>query len=197
MAASVDIARWWGASGSITKSIITTINTRANALDQHTTADTTSPVQIPASGTGYSWWVNTRLTIQAGGNLPTTQIANLRWYPSSTSNNMGNGVSALIGQVTMTNNSNTGYVQATGSTGLGTQLLAANYAGLTPATPLDAWTYGVGPSPSPLTVGGSAVMAFTAPYDFGNMVVYQVTVPYSALPGGTTQTTWVWKYDEN
>ena len=59
MVATVLIKRLTGAGPSATD--ITGINTRANAFDTHTVADTANPIQIPTSGTNYSFWVTTRL----------------------------------------------------------------------------------------------------------------------------------------
>jgi hypothetical protein len=105
MPATVDIVRLTGTTPG-TPSTITGINTRANSFDSHTTADTTSPVQIPAAGSNYSFWVNTRLTCSV---TPAGTINNLRWY-SDGANNFGTGIT-LIG------NEATAYTQATGTAG--------------------------------------------------------------------------------
>jgi hypothetical protein len=64
MAATVLVRRLTGAGPTATD--ITSINTRANAEDAHSTAGTTNPIQIPAAGTNYSYWVVTRLDVTAG-----------------------------------------------------------------------------------------------------------------------------------
>jgi len=61
MVATITINRLTGSSGSITETDITSINTRANTIDSHTTGDTSNPIEIPSSGTNYSFWVNTQL----------------------------------------------------------------------------------------------------------------------------------------
>jgi hypothetical protein len=47
---------------------------------------------------------------------------------------------------------------------------------------------------SPLAVTGSTTLANT---DFGNYVVYQLTVATSASPGATNQENYTWLYDES
>ena len=73
MAATVTIRRWTGSSGAPTKTNITSINTRANAEDAHSTAGTSNSILIPTSGTNYSYWVATRLSVDAitGGTVIT------------------------------------------------------------------------------------------------------------------------------
>ena len=177
MAATVLIRRLTGAGPTATD--ITSINTRANAYDTHSTADTTSPIQIPAAGTNYSYWVVTRLDCTVA---PTTAINNIKWYTDG-SNGMGTGVTVKV-------NTATGYVQATGTTGVtGTQLTTGNYATLAGA-PTDAFAYTSG---SPLSVTGST----STTGQFGDRVVYQVEVGTTATPGATSAETFTWRYDES
>lgn len=187
MSATVEIMRWNGVSpGTPTK--ITNINTRANAVDSNTTADTASPVQIPPTATGgvgggpnnYSFWVSTRLQCTAA---PATQIGNIKWY-SGGSNNFVNGVGCVGNQATA-------YTQAAGTTGTGNQLTTANYPTLT--TPLDVFINF--PSSTPCAIAGGLPTPTTG--DFGNWFVYQIIVPNTALPGATPTTTFTWKYDES
>lgn len=190
MAATVQVRRWTG-TGPITKTVIgEATNTRLNAYDTHSTNDTTNPVQIPTGANNYSYWATFRLNCTV---TPATQINNIRWYTDGTAS-FGTGISMQVGQVTMSNGSDTGYVQATGTPGVtGTQLLAANYTGLTPATPDDAFGK---TSASPLTVTGSLANPNTG--DFGNAVILQITVANTASPGPTAvQETCTWKYDES
>lgn len=72
----------------------------------------------------------------------------------------------------------------------GDELTTANHAGLT-GNPVDFENYTVG---SPLAVTGSTTLANT---DFGNYVVYQLTVATSASPGATNQENYTWLYDES
>jgi hypothetical protein len=179
MAATVDILRWTGATGAPVKSTITGINTRANALDSHTTADTSSPVQIPASGSNYSFWVCTRLT---AGTSPAGTINNLRWYADG-ANNFGTGITAIGNEATT-------YVQATGTVGqTGIQLTTGAYSTIT--TPVDPFTF---TAASPKSLAGSIANPTTG--DFGSWFVYQIVVASTATPGATAQETFTWKYDE-
>jgi hypothetical protein len=179
MAATVDIVRLTG-SGP-TASIITSINTRANALDSHTTADATSPIQIPTSGSNYSYWVNTRLTCSV---TPAGTINNLRWY-SDGANNLGTGV-------TMVGNEATAYTQATGTAGVtGTQLTVGAYTGGTLTTPVDPFTFTSG---SPKSLAGSLVNPNTG--QFGSLFVYQLVIGATASPGVVGSESFTWKWDE-
>lgn len=184
MAATVTIRRWTGASGSPTKTDITGINTRANAEDAHSTAGTTNPIQVPSSGTNYSYWVATRLSADTS---PSGTIDNLRWYTDG-ANNFGTGV-------TCKGQSAGVYAQATGTAGVtGTQLTVANYGnGSTDLTaaPVDVFTLTSG---SPKTLTGSISNPSTG--DFGQFFVYQIEVATTAGPGATGQETFTWKYDE-
>lgn len=178
MAATVLIRRLTGAGPIATD--ITSINTRANAEDAHTTAGTTNPVQVPTSGTNYSYWVTTRLDATSS---PSGTIDNLRWY-SDGSNNFGTGITAKGQEATS-------YVQATGTAGVtGTQLTTGNHAGLTGA-PVDVFGLTSG---SPKSLTGSISNPTTG--QFGSRFVYQLEVGTSAGPGASAQETWTWKYDE-
>jgi hypothetical protein len=71
----------------------------------------------------------------------------------------------------MTNGSDTNYVQATAGGGCGVQLLAANYATLTPSTPVDCFGKTSGALQA---VAGSIANPSTG--TFGDIVVYQLQV---------------------
>ncbi len=174
MSATVLIRRLTGAGPSATD--ITSINTRANAADAHTTGDTASPISVPAAGTNYSYWVVTRLDATVG---PSGTIDNLRWYTDG-GNGFGTGV-------TCKGNEATGYTQATGVTGNGTQLTVGNYATVT--TPVDVFTFTSG---SPKSLAGST----SSTGQFGSRFVYQIEVGTTAGPGVTSAETFTWKYDE-
>lgn len=179
MAATVLIRRWTGASGSPTLSDITSINTRANAADAHSTNDTTNSVLIPTSGSNYSFWVNTRLDVTA---ITAGTVNNLKWYTDG-SNNFGTGVTALAQEATT-------YVQATGTTGTtGTVLNTTNHTGLTGA-PVDPFTFTSG-SPKSLTGTTSAVSS-----TFGSFLTYQLVVGTTAASGASAQETFTWQYDD-
>ncbi len=174
--ATIIINRLTGATPTLTA--ITSINTRANADDTHTTAGTANSVLVPTAGSNYSYWVSTRLQCTAitGGT-----VDNVRWYTDGT-NNFGTGVTALVGQATS-------YVQATGTAGTtGIVLSTGNHAGLTGA-PVDPFTYNSG---SPLAVTGST----STVQEFGNRVVYQLVLGTTALSGASAQETFTFKYDD-
>lgn len=178
MAATVTIRRWTGASGGPTKTDITSINTRANAEDAHSTAGTTNSILVPAAGTNYSYWVSTRLSIDAitGGT-----VDNIKWY-SDGANNFGTGV-------TCKGNTASGYVQASGTAGTtGIQLTTGNHADLAGA-PVDVFGHTSG---SPKSVTGSA----SSTGDLGHFFVYQIEIGTSAASGATAQETFTWRYDD-
>jgi len=176
MAATVLIRRLTGAGPTATD--ITSINTRANAEDAHTTAGTSNSILVPAAGTNYSYWVVTRLDVTA---ITSGTVDNVKWYTDG-SNNFGTGV-------TCKGNTASGYVQATGTAGTsGTQLTTGNYATLAGA-PSDVFGYTSG---SPLSVTGST----TGTGQFGDRVVYQIEVGTTAASGATAQETFTWRYDD-
>ena len=178
MAATVTIRRWTGTTGAPTKTDITSINTRANAYDTHSTADTTNSVLIPAAGSNYSYWVSTRLSVDA---ITSGTVNNLKWYTDG-SNNFGTGVTAIA-------QSATSYVQATGTAGTtGTQLTTGNHAGLSGA-PVDPFTFTSG---SPKSLTGTT----TATGDLGDFMVYQLVVGTTAASGASAQETFTWQYDD-
>lgn len=184
MPATVTIRRWTGAGGGPTKSDITSINSRANAEDAHSTGGTSNPIRIPSAGTKYSYWVNTRLSCDV---TPAGTINNLRWYTDG-ANGFGTGVTAKVATA------NT-YGQATGTPGdTGDQLTVANYGdGVNDlnGAPSDAFAEVSG---DPLAVDGSISNPSTG--DFGDFVVYQLEVGTTAGPGATPTETFTWLYDE-
>jgi hypothetical protein len=176
MAAGVQIVRLTGSGPTATD--ITSINTRANAEDAHSTAGTTNSILVPASGSNYSFWVVTRLNVTS---ITAGTVNNLKWYTDG-ANNFGTGVTAIAQNAT-------GYVQATGTTGTtGTQLTTGNYATLTGA-PVDPFTFTSG---SPKTLTGST----SATGQFGDYMVYQLVVGTTAVSGATAQETFTWQYDD-
>lgn len=177
MVATVIINRKTGAGPSNTD--ITSINSRANAEDTHTTAGTANPVRIPAAGTNYSFWVTTRLEATVA---PTGTIDNIRWFFTGTPDT---GIGYDVGDAP-----NASYVQATGVVGTsGDQLTQGNHAGLSGA-PVDATTFTSG---SPKSVTGS-ITASTG--EFGDLVVWQLNVDNTASPGPTSSITLTYRYDE-
>lgn len=178
MVATVIINRLTGATPDYTD--ITGINTRANAYDGHSTADTTYPVKIPAAGSNYSYWVQTRLETTVA---PSGTIDNLRWYTDG-ANSFGTGVTCNVtkGQIG-------DYVQATGTPGeTGIVLNITNYPNIDD-TPSDAFAKTSG---SPYALLGST----TTTEKFGDIVIYQVVVGSTASAGATGSETFTFMYDE-
>lgn len=176
MAATVLIRRLTGAGPTATD--ITSINTRANAEDAHTTAGTTNSILVPAAGTNYSYWVTTRLDVTA---ITSGTVDNVKWYTDG-ANNFGTGVACRVGTAT-------GYTQATGTAGTsGTELTVGNFPTFTLGN-ANAFTY---TSASPLSVTGTT--ATTG--QFGDRVVYQIEVGTTAASGATASETFTWRYDD-
>lgn len=185
MAATIQILRKCGAAGATTTDI-TSINTRANTTDAHSTNDTSYPIKIPSTpGTNYSYWVTTRLNCTV---TPAGTINNLRWYTDG-SDTFGTGVTCVVAKAST--GANAGYRQATGTAGeTGTELSQANHTGLDAAV---ADAFGK-TSAAPLALVGTITNPTTG--EFGDMVVYQVAVDQTAGTGATTAETFTWKYDE-
>ena len=178
MAATVTIRRWTGSSGSPTKTDITSINTRANAEDTHTTSGTTNSILIPTSGSNYSYWVSTRLSVDA---ITSGTVDNLKWYTDG-SNNFGTGVTCI-------GNTASSYVQATGTAGqTGIELTTGNHASLA-GSPSNVFSYTSG---SPASVTGST----STTGDTGHFFVYQIVIASNAASGATASETFTWKYDD-
>ena len=175
---TVTIERYNGAGETATN--ITSINTRLNAEDTHTTAGTANPIKIPAAGTNYSYWAVTRLNCTV---TPAGTINNIKWYTDG-ANGLGTGVTAKC-------NTATGYVQASGTPGVtGLQLTTGNYATLAGA-PTNSFAYTSG---APLSVTGTISNPSTGV--FGDRVVYQHEVGTTASPGVTGTEPINWQYDE-
>jgi len=183
MVATIQIHRWVGASPGSGTDITSTTN-RANAADA-VNDGTSNPIQIPAAGTNYSYWVSTRLKCTV---TPAGTVNNLRWYTDG-ANGFGTGVTCKCAKAST--GADSGYRQATGTPGVtGTQLTQVNHTGLD-AAPVDAFTLTSG---SPLSLNGSINNPNTG--DFGDFLVYQIEVDNSASPGATNAETFTWKYDE-
>jgi hypothetical protein len=157
-----------------TYTAITYSTNRADAADVANDVST-YPIQIPASGTNYSYWVTTQLDCTVA---PPTLIDNLIWYTGG-SDPFGTGVDC----VTLFTPVNT-YTQATGMSGVtgdplsglgSVQEVFANYT-----------------SGTPLSVTGST----SGTGYFGYYVVYQVTVAPGASAGVVAgAATFTWGYD--
>jgi hypothetical protein len=183
MAATVKIFRITGSLSGVATDI-TGLNTRANAVDSHSTGDTSSPIQIPSAGSNnYSYWVSTRLAITAA---PAGTINNLRWYTDG-GNGFGTGVTCWGAKAST--GSGAGYRQASGLTGTGAQLTQTNHTGLDEA-PVNVFTYTSG---SPKSLNGSMTAATGS---IGDHFVYQIWVSGNASPGATPSEQFSWRYDE-
>jgi len=179
MVATVLIRRWTGTTAAPVKTDLAGGNTRDNAFDTHTTADTTNPVQKPTTGLKYGYWVSTRLDATVS---PAGTIDNIRWFTDG-SNTFGTGI-------TCKGESSTSYKQATGTPGdTGAKLTTSN----TPitATPTDVFAFNSG-SPNPI----SGTISNPSTGDFGDFMLYQIEVSTAAGPGASTQETFTFRFDE-
>lgn len=178
MAATVQIRRLTGAGPTSTN--ITSINTRLATDDTHTTAGTTHPIAIPTGiSPNFSFWASFQLNATVA---PSVLINNIRWYTDG-SNSLGTDVDMNAGTTSA------GYVQATGVVGTsGDAVDGTSY----PGTDGDWGPAFSCTSGSPLVVAGS--QAGTGA--FGDLVVCQISVNSTAVPGATTQETITWKWDE-
>jgi len=174
---SVQIRRKTGSGPTATD--ITSINTRMNAEDTHSTAGTSNPIRVPTTGTNYSYWATAQLYYTG---TDTGTINNLEWFTDG-ANGLGTGVTLVVSPANS-------YVEATGTPGTtGTQLLLAAHAGLT-GTPTNAFAYVTGAA---LALGGS--VTDPSSQDVGSAVVLQVEVASAAAAGATPQETMTFRYD--
>ena len=184
MAATVLIRRKTGATGA-TATDITSINTRSNAEDAHSTAGTTNPVQVPSSGTNYSYWTTTRLDVTV---TPAGTIDNLRWFSDGT-NSLGTGITCVAAKAST--GADAGYRQATGTPGVtGTLLSQGNHSGLDAAV-ADVFTF---TSASPKTLVGTISNPSTG--QVGDHWVYQFAIATTASPGASSAETFTHRFDE-
>lgn len=159
---------------------ITSINTRANAQDAHSTGDTTNPIEIPSGADNFSFWRATRLEATTA---PDNLIDNIEWFTDG-ANSYGTGITNVM-------NTATGYVQATGTDGVtGIVLSVGNYASLAGA-PTDSFAFVTG---APKAVAGST----STTGEFGDRAVFQVVVANTASAGTkpATPETFTWRFDE-
>lgn len=184
MAATVTIRRWTGASGSISKTDITSGNTRASTSDDPTPGSANG-VPIPSSGTKYSYWVSTRLSADT---TPVGTIDNLKWYTDG-ANGFGTGITCKGSEAAT--GADDGYREGAGTPGdTGTQLTTGNHTGIEGA-PFDVFGK---TSASPLALVGSISNPDTG--DFGEHMVWQIEVVSTASPGVIPTETFSFRYDE-
>lgn len=187
MSATVKIVRLTGSSPTETDlnpSGPTGINTRASASDVHSTSSLDDPIQIPDSGTSYSYWVTLRLKCTVS---PAGTINNIRWYTDG-SNNFGTGVSMKCAKAST--GANSGYRQATGIPGTGLELNQSNHTGLD-ESPSNAFAF---TALSPKSLNGSISNPNVG--QFGDLLVYQLEIDQTASPGPTAGEWLYMKYDE-
>lgn len=176
MAATVQIRRASGAGPTFTD--ITSINTRHDLQDAHSTANTANPVRIPDAGTNYSHWVHTHLYISAADN---STISSILWYTDG-GGNLGTGVDVIAGLPTAYDQSSinvageTADEMATTHASLSIYSGIANVSGLANAWPVGGTISGVG--------------------EFSDYVSTQFTVGSTASAGTSGSTTFYWQYDE-
>lgn len=186
MAATVIVERYTGA-GAGSGTDITSINTRAQTNDTHTTAGTTNPIPIVTATTKYSYWVSTSLNVTV---TPSGTINNLKWYTDGT-NSLGTGVTMKASDAST--GANGGYRQATGSVGdSGTLLNTTNHTGLD-TVPANAFNFKQAGS-AEMILGGTITNPSTG--RFGDFVVYQIEVVDTAAPGATATETLSFQFDE-
>lgn len=153
---------------------ITSTTNRANAADDPSNG-TTDPIQIPASGTNYSYAVTTQLQCTVA---PPTLVDNLAWYTSG-SNPFGAGIDCYA-------TTDSVYYLATGTLGVsGLSLAGLGYAAGSEV--FSNYTSG-----SPLAVSGSTSTTGM----FGHYVHYSITVGSSATAGVVAgPATFTWAYE--
>lgn len=180
MPATVTIRERTGSSGAPTNTDITSANSRYMLADATSAAATTDPLQIPSSGTNYSFWKSRYLNADTS---PTGTIDTVKYYTDG-ANGYGTGVTELVTTAAS-------YVQATGSATTGVQLLIGNYAGISPSPPNSSFGYTSGSS---LSVAGSISNPSTG--KITDFWVEQLGVASTAAPGTITAETKTITYNE-
>lgn len=177
---AVQIRRLTGSGPTPTN--VTSINTRLNAEDAHSTGGTTNPILKPAAGTNYSFWAVFRLFFSGTG---TGKISDIEWFTDG-SGSLGTGRGLNVATANA-------YAQATGTPGVsGDELSVANYGNGTTdlnGAPVSAFTKTTG---SPLAVDGEVTDPDND--EFGDYVVLQYTVGTTASAGAGSQETITWRW---
>lgn len=177
MAATTKIYRRNGIAGSPVDTDITSSNTRLSLADSATPGNTT-PIKIPSTGSIYSYW----LVIYLGCTTsPAGTIDTVKWYSSGT-NPYPAGVTVQVATAPS-------YVQATGTTSSGSQLLVSNYTGLTTVADMFSYT-----SIAPLVVSGSLTNPATG--KISDFIPQQATVATGTSSGVTGTATLTIIYNE-
>ena len=176
--ATVKIFRLTGSTP--TETDITSINTRLNATDAHSTGGTTNPIKIPDSGTNYSYWATTRLNVT--DNPDSNTVDNMKWYTDG-SMDYGTGVGMNVAAAS-------GYVQATGAEGeTGDELGATHTDLINTVTGAGSYT-----SASPMAIDTSNTGTSSTGF-IGDWIAQQVTVDSTAGVGATSTETLTFQFD--
>ena len=191
--ATIELVRVTGASGSETLTQVDGLTTQLNAADAPMD-NVSHPIQIPTSGTRYSYWACVCLNCNVA---PTTEINNMVVY-SSGSNPFGTGIGMNVSAVAGVNGSTTtNYTQATGTPAVTGLEMGANY-GHSISTPTNFFSY---TQSSPLSLSGSFVTgvdsAGSVPTGrFCDWLIEQLTVASTAASGITASATVTFMWDE-
>ena len=184
MPATVDLQRRTGPTGTIVDTDVTSTDGRLSASDV-VTPGTTNAIQIPTSGTNYSYWASYRLNAKT---TPTGTINNIRLYFDG-SNQFGTGITAKGAKAST--GADAGYREATASVGVtGTALTQALHSGLDEA-PVNVFNF---KSAAPKSLTGSISNPSTG--QFGDHFVIQVEVTNIASAGASGLERMTWVYDE-
>lgn len=166
MPATVDIREWNGPSASPTQTVKTNGEVRFKNAD-NPNVDLNDPIQVPSSGTNWSYKKYLRLYIGTTG--PNQQITNIRVYSDGT-NNMGTGTQVKAKAVSTYSTPDNAAPDGTFS---------------------DFFSY---TSASPLSLGDGPYTGTNV--DIGNFLVLQFGVDSTASPGLTPAETVTFAYDE-
>jgi hypothetical protein len=193
MTATVVIKRITGTAGSTTNTTIGEgLNSRMNAEDAYSTADTTNPIKIGGDGgsnVAYSFWAVTQLKVE--GAHAFTKIDNIQWYTTGTYG--ANEVSGIVF-------TGSGYVQATQGSiaGTGTELtrqeILNTHAGADMFNPREASDQLLFDGTPTLAVSG--IINSGTLFPNSNLVYQQIVVSPEAVAGPTSKVTVTWQYDE-
>lgn len=171
MAATTSVKHGTGAASGGLPSVATTITNARLCTADATNDGSAHPLEVPASGTNYSFEQWTYLNADTS---PTGTINNVKWF---TDGAIGwTGVTLYVGAAAT-------YVQATGTPGVTGDL--STYA----TTLASGFT-----SAAPLSVAGSISNPSTG--KISQFVVLQARISTSAVAGSLSGETITWRYDE-
>lgn len=162
-------------------------NIRFKTAD-NATIDTVNPCVVPSGADKYSFWKHIYLKCTAA---PSIKVDNIKFY---TDGSAMSGVTTYVGNEMPTKNSGTssGYAVATGTVDDTGNEMVTSHGGLTGKT--DAFTY-TSAAPKSITISETSSQ-IDAQNETTNYLVFQVTIPNTALPGDRANETWTYQYDE-